>query len=87
MTTQAREAYKTVRKVLADAGGFRFVRADAVKFDKPTWAGIRACGGLGQMAQAPERKFVDAYDATLSIQPAVTLERGGQDSALPRGDR
>lgn len=83
--SRGEEAFECVRRVLSAHGGYRFVVADDVTFDAPTWAAISDCGGLGKMAEANEKRFVRAYAKALPPHPA--LPTGPRDLALPRGDR
>lgn len=63
-------------------GGFLRVPVAALEFDRATWAGIRAVGGLRNMATAKLKKFAAGFDGA-----SGPVEKSRRDMAMPPGDR
>jgi hypothetical protein len=81
--TQAQLAWRTITDALNAHGGYRFLPATVSQaWDAPTWAGLKAIGGLREITECTERRwpglvrdFCKAYQDAL--QPQKTFPRDG----------
>lgn len=86
--TQADAAFRMVHDALNQHSGFRYLPGEISRsWDAPTWAGLRAIGGLREISECTDtrwaalvKKFCKAYIAALS--PAPALPSG--DNPAPR---
>lgn len=75
----SQSAFRDVTEALANHGGYRFLPVEiSTGWDAPTWAGIKAIGGLREISECTEqrwpgliKRFCKAYQEALAPQASL----------------